>query len=168
MAKDSEEMDEDSEEKDEDEYIPDATDLDILRLLQRDARLSYRLIAKELPIAAGTVHNRVKRLEKEGIIKKYSVVLDLEKLGYQLTALTLARVRGGRLKEVEEQIAQDKRVMAVYDVTGEYDMVVISRFKSRNDLDEFIKGVLTIPDIERTNTSLVLNIRKEQWSPTNL
>jgi DNA-binding Lrp family transcriptional regulator len=152
----------------ESEFTPDKTDLEILTLLQKDARLSYRSIADKLQIAAGTVHNRVKKLEEKSIIKGYSVVIDYEKLGYQLTALTLARVRGGRLLEVEEQIALDDRVMAVFDITGDYDMAVISRFKSRKDLDTFIKGVLTIPDIERTNTSIVLNIRKEQWSPTDL
>jgi len=153
----------------ESEFIPDKTDLEILTLLQKDARLSYRSIADRLQIAAGTVHNRVKKLEEKGIIKGYSVVVDYEKLGYQLTALTLARVRGGgKLLEVEEKIAQHERVMAVYDITGDADVAVISRFKSRKDLDTFIKGVLTIPDIERTNTSIVLNIRKEQWTPTDL
>ena len=150
------------------EFIPDETDLDILKLLQKDARLSYRSIAEKLKIAAGTVHNRVKKLDKEGIIKGYSVVLDYEKLGYQLTALTLVRVRGGKLLEVEQQIAQHNPVMAVYDITGEYDIAVISRFSSRNDLDKFIKDVLVIPDIERTNTSIVLNVRKEQWSLSDL
>ena len=150
------------------EFIPDETDLDILKLLQKDARLSYRSIAEKLKIAAGTVHNRVKKLDKEGIIKGYSVVLDYEKLGYQLTALTLVRVRGGKLLEVEQQIAQHNPVMAVYDITGEYDIAVISRFSSRNDLDKFIKDVLVIPDIERTNTSIVLNVRKEQWSLSEL
>ncbi len=150
------------------EFIPDETDLDILKLLQKDARLSFRSIAEKLQIAAGTVHNRVKKLEKEGIIKGYSVVLDHEKLGYQLTVLTLARVRGGRLEEVEEEIARHERVIAVYDITGEYDMAVIARFTSRKDLDKFIKSVLAVPDIERTNTSIALNIRKEQWTPTEL
>ncbi len=150
------------------EFIPDETDLDILKLLQKDARLSYRSIAEKLKIAAGTVHNRVKKLDEQGIIKGYSVVLDYEKLGYQLTALTLVRVKGGKLLEVEEKIAQHTPVMAVYDITGEYDIAVISRFSSRNDLDKFIKDVLSIPDIERTNTSIVLNVRKEQWSLNDL
>ena len=161
------------EEGEEREFTIDETDLDIIKLLQEDARLSYRSIAEELEKtgrkkAAGTVHNRVKNLEKEGVIKGYSVVLDYEKLGYEFTALTLVRVRGGKLVEAEEKIAQHDPVMTVYDITGEYDIAVISRFSSRNELDKFIKEVLSIPDIERTNTSIVLNVRKEKWSLSEL
>ena len=65
----------------------DETDVKLLGKLLSDARLSYRRIADELRVSAPTVLTRVKKLEKESVIKFYSAILDHEKLGYDLTAI---------------------------------------------------------------------------------
>ena len=74
----------------------DELDLRIISLLQKNARLSFREIARELDVAVGTVYNRIKKLEEEGVIRGYAPVLDYEKLGFGLTALIGIRLRGGR------------------------------------------------------------------------
>jgi len=58
------------------------------------------------------------------------------------------------------------RVFAVYDTTGEWDSFMVARFKSVRDLDSFVKRVLALPDVERTNTSVVLNTVKEELRVT--
>ena len=64
--------------------------------------------------------------------------------------------------EVQASIAKHPRVYAVYDITGEWDSLVLARFKDREEMDQFIKTVLSQKNIERTSTSLVLNNVKEE------
>jgi DNA-binding Lrp family transcriptional regulator len=141
----------------------DEIDFQILRFLQEDSRMSYRKIADALGIAVGTVYNRIKRLEEEGVFKAYTVMADPTKLGYELTAIILIQAEGSHLQEVEKEIAQSDSTISVYDVTGDFDIAVIARFKSRSILNSFIKGVLKTPHITRTVTNVVLNIVKEDF-----
>lgn len=139
----------------------DETDLMILRELQEDAMTSYRDIAEKLNLSVGTVHNRIKRLKEVGLIKSFSAIVDAEKLGYGLTAIVLMQVEGERIVEVEERLATSKSIIAVYDTTGEFDIIAIGKFKNREDLNTFIKDVLKIQSIKRTVTSIALNVVKE-------
>jgi len=141
----------------------DETDVKILKTLTSDARLSSRQIAKQCGISIGTVLSRVKRMEKEGIIRGYSALLDHEKLGYELTVVTEITVTKGRLLEVENEIARLPNVCCVYDVTGLIDAVVIAKFKNREEISKFAKRLLTIPYVERTNTHVVLTTIKEDF-----
>jgi DNA-binding Lrp family transcriptional regulator len=88
-------------------------------------------------------------------------VLDDERLGFDLTATIGIRISKGRLREVEERLAKDPRAYAIFDVTGDFDALVIGRFRDRRDLDRFVKHALQDPYIERTNTEVVLNRVKE-------
>lgn len=139
----------------------DETDLMILRELQEDAMTSYRDIAEKLNLSVGTVHNRIKRLKEVGLIKSFSAIVDAEKLGFGLTAIVLMQVEGERIVEVEERLATSKSIIAVYDTTGEFDIIAIGKFKNREDLNTFIKDVLKIQSIKRTVTSIALNVVKE-------
>lgn len=140
----------------------DRIDIDILRELQENCRASYREIANKLGISIGTIHNRVKRMKDLGIIKGFSVVLDSEKMGYELTAVILMQVDGGHILDVERIVANARPVIAVYDITGDFDIIVIAKFKSREELNTFIKDILKIPYVKRTVTSIALNIVKEK------
>ncbi|PCN50609.1 AsnC family transcriptional regulator [Candidatus Geothermarchaeota archaeon ex4572_27] len=132
-------------------------------MLSDDARRSLRDIAKELGLSPATVHNRVKRLMEMGVIKGFSPIIDYSKLGYDLTALILLQADGSHLVEVENEVAKLENTCAVYDITGEFDIAVIARFKSREALNRFIKRLLKIPHVKRTSTSMVLNVVKEDF-----
>lgn len=141
----------------------DETDVKILKALTFDARLSSRQIAKQCGISVGTVLSRLKRMEKEGVIKGYSALLDHEKLGYELTVVSEITVSKGRLLEVENEIARLPNVCGVYDVTGLIDAIIIAKFKNRGELSKFTKRLLVIPYVERTNTHVVLTTVKEDF-----
>jgi DNA-binding Lrp family transcriptional regulator len=141
----------------------DETDVKILRTLIFDARMSSRQIAKQCEISIGTALSRIKKLEKEGIIKGYSAILDHEKLGYELTVVTEITVSKGRLLEMENEIARLPNVCCVYDVTGLTDAVIIAKFKNREELSKFTKRLLALPYVERTNTHVVLTTVKEDF-----
>jgi len=144
----------------------DETDVKILKTLTSDARLSSRQIAKQCGISIGTVLSRIKKMEKDGIIKGYSALLDQEKLGYELTVVSDVTVSKGRLLEVENEIARLPNVCCVYDVTGLVDAVIIAKFKSREELSKFTKRLLSLPYVERTNTHVVLTTIKEDFRIT--
>ena len=139
----------------------DELDRAILQELNVDARRSHREIAQALKVAPTTVSHRVQRLERDGVIRGYVPLLDDELLGWDLAATIGIRISKGRLREVEERLARDPRAYAIYDVTGEYDALLIGRFRDRRDLDRFVKHALQDPHVERTNTQVVLNRVKE-------
>ncbi|MEM2975618.1 MAG: Lrp/AsnC family transcriptional regulator [Candidatus Bathyarchaeia archaeon] len=139
----------------------DETDVKILKTLLLNARLSNRQIAKKIGVSVGTVLSRIKLLEKAGIIKGYSAIIDHEKLGYELTVLTEITVSKGKLLDMEMEIAKWHGVICVYDVTGLSDAFVIAKFKSRQELSNFTKSLLNLPFVERTNTHVVLTTVKE-------
>jgi len=141
----------------------DETNVKILKMLVSDARLSSRQISKKSAVSIGTVLARMKKMEKEGVIRGYSAVVDHEKLGYELTVLTEITVSKGRLLEVENEIARMPNVCCVYDVTGLTDAFVIAKFKSREELSVFAKRLLALPFVERTNTHVVLTTIKEDF-----
>ncbi len=141
----------------------DDVDRKILKELIKNSRQSFREIARKLDVAVGTVLSRVKNLEKEGIIKGYSILIDHEKLGYGLTAIIEVTVAKGKLLEVDEEIAKKPNVCAVYDTTGLTDAMIIAKFKTREELSKFTKSLLSNPYVERTNTHLVLTTIKEDF-----
>jgi len=144
----------------------DETDRRILSVLQRDARTSMRKISEEVGVSLGTVSNRVRKLEGTGVIRGYALLLDPEKIGWDLNVVIGLRIQKGRLIEIQEKIAKDPRVYGVYDVTGDFDSMVVARARDRSDLDDLSKNVMSVDGVERSVTHLVLNTVKE--SPTTL
>ncbi len=139
----------------------DETDRRIISVLQNDARASMRSIAEQAGVSLGTVSNRVRRLEEAGVIRGYSVQLDPELSGWELTVVIGLRIQKGRLIEIQEKIAKDNRVYGAYDVTGEFDSMIIARARDRRDLDDLSKNVISIDGVESSVTHLVLNTVKE-------
>ena len=139
----------------------DELDLRILGLLQEDCRLSFNKIANKLNVSVGTAVNHVKSLEKKGVLKGYTAVLDSSKLGYNLTVVIMIQAEGTYLSEVENEIAKTSNVVALYDITGDYDAIAIAKFKDRASLNTFIKNLLSTPHLKRTLTNVALNIVKE-------
>ena len=146
----------------------DEIDRNMIKIFHEDGRKSYRSIAKQLDISIGTVHNRIEKLLKSGIIKRFSPVIDHEKLGYSLTTIIGVKVKGGVLKNWENRTAYHKNVLCMYDVTGEFDAILVTRFKDTKELDQFIKALLKEPDVQRTYTQTVLNIVKEDLNEINM
>ena len=144
----------------------DKTDERILKNLMVDARLSARQLALKLGISTVTVLSRIKKLEKEKIIKGYTALIDHEKLGYNLTAIIEIIAKKDKIIDMEVEISKIENVCGVYDITGNTDTLIIAKFKSRNELSEFVKGLASIQNIENTITHVVLNTTKEDFRLT--
>ena len=140
----------------------DETDKQLIEALQEDGRLSMRALADMVGVALGTVSNRLGKLEENGVITGYTVTLDADKVGWGMSVVVGLRIVKGELLPVQRLIADDPRVFAVYDVTGEMDSLVFARVSDRDDLDDFTKTVLSTEGVERSTTMVVLNTVKEQ------
>jgi DNA-binding Lrp family transcriptional regulator len=140
----------------------DELDVLILERLLKDSRKSLRSIAKEIGTPTSTVHERVRRLVKMGVIKRFTAELDTKVLGMDVTALILVSVEGAYITEVEKALSAFEQVIAIYDITGEFDVAVIAKFRSIDELNNFIKAVLKMPHVKRTVTSIAFNVVKEK------
>mgnify|MGYP005832082075 CR=1 FL=1 len=140
----------------------DEIDRRILQVLNKNARQSFREVAKEVGLSVTAVIHKIKKLEAAGAIKGYIPVLNPESFGYNLMAVIALRISKGKLLETQRLIAREPQVMAVYDITGEWDSLVIGHFRTRDDLNNFIKKVLSLRYVDRTVTHLVLNVVKDE------
>jgi len=93
----------------------DDLDLEIIRILRKNSKISIREIASLLKKAPSLIHSRIKKLEKNSVIKEYTVIIDYSKLGYDVYALTLLQVDGAHIFEVEEALSREPNVKAVYE-----------------------------------------------------
>jgi len=140
----------------------EATDKKILNILVDNSRLSLRKVAKKANVSVATVMHHIRKLEHEKIIKKYTSTLDYEKIGYDIEVMIEIRISKGKLFEVEKKIAVHPNVFAVYDTTGAFDAVILARFPTRRQMDNFLKKLQTYEFVERTETKLILNTIKEE------
>ncbi len=142
-------------------HTMDELDRKVIKELEHDARRSLRKISKRLGISITTLSGRISNLEKAGVIKGYTAMVDPEAAGFDLTAVIEIVVSKGRLLEVEKEIAKMRHVFAVYDITGSTDSLILARFRKRSEMSAFIKTLLAMNYVERTNTHVALNVIKE-------
>jgi len=142
----------------------DEASMKVLEEYLRDARQSFREIARRTGYSSGTVASRVKDMEEAGVIKRYTVQLDYERMGYELTAVTEIIVSDGMMLEVGDRISKIPQAMGVYNVTGDSDIMVVAKFKTRQQLSDFTENITKMPHVVRTKTHVVLNTLKEELS----
>ena len=143
----------------------DKIDEKILKNLMVDARLSARQLALKLGMSTVTILSRIKKLEKEKIIKGYTALIDHEKIGYDLTAI-IEIIAKKDILDIEEKLSKIENVCGVYDITGNTDTVIVAKFKERNELSAFVKSLSSMTNVENTITHVVLNTAKEDFRLT--
>jgi len=142
----------------------DATDLKILKALQEDARQTYANIGKRLGIAHSTVYDRLRKMERHGIIKQYTAVVDDEKAGLKsITALMTIYTDPKESERVAEELSKTPNVLEVYASLSE-ELLIIAKVVAENQesLHAFIANyVAPLPGVLRIRTSIVTKKFKE-------
>lgn len=136
-------------------------DVRLVRALQEDGRRSLRKLASDLGVSTSTVSKRLADLLERGVILGFKPVLDRRKLGYGLIAITKIKVQGEALPRIVQALVDDPHLTHVYEITGEFDVLVVGRFRDEVAMNREIKRMLSLPGIEGTNTSIVLSAPKE-------
>ena len=145
----------------------DKIDRQIVSLLQTDARLSNAALAEKVGLTTSTVHERVKKLEKKGIIKGYVAVVDAEALGKPIMAFIHLTVGSALTDYLESKknvvsICQDEPdVLECHTVAGEDCYILKVRASSPGDLEKLIERIRCNAQVSRTTTSIVLSTLKE-------
>ena len=145
----------------------DEIDRQIVLLLQTDARLSNAALAEKVGLTTSTVHERVKKLEKKGIIKGYVAVVDAEALGKPIIAFIRLTVGSASTDYLESKnsvlsICQDEPdVLECHAVAGEDCYILKVRAPSPGDLEKLIERIRCNAQVSRTTTSIVLSTLKE-------
>lgn len=134
----------------------DSTDIQIIEQLEEDGRASMRDIAEELDIAPSTVSKRFKRLKERGVIKGFRPDLDYEKLGYDLTTIIEIKTDSGVFKDSIQEIKQMDSVLSLYQVTGPTDVIIVAKFRSREDMTADVKLIQEISGVIETQTKVAL------------
>lgn len=141
----------------------DLIDDQLIDLLYIDSRMKYSEMAEHLGVSVGSIHNRIKNLEKNGIIKKFTVQLNPEELGLDLTVIIEIQIEVSYLTEVNEHLQKIPQIISLYNITGGTDILAIARFKNRKNMNRVLQEILQIRHITRTSTHLALQILKEEW-----
>ena len=143
----------------------DELDIGILRLLQSNARLSYRGIASRLGVSPATVLVRLKKLRRKGVLKGFTIVLDPYKLGYNSLAFILVKTDPRRTKYVAARLLREPFITEIHEVTGDYHLLVKVWAKDNVDLANIIDRIRLVDGVVDTNTLYVLRIVKETRNP---
>jgi DNA-binding Lrp family transcriptional regulator len=132
-------------------------DSKLVNALLGDGRASLRSLAEELDVSVTTVSNHLSDLEEEGVIRGFTPIVDYDAAGYDVTAVMQLKVEGDALGEITETLREHDQMLSVYEVTGDYDIIAIGKFKDTDNMNDQIKALITDPDITQSNTSIVLN-----------
>jgi len=139
-------------------------DGELVNALLHNGRASLRSLADELDVSVTTVSNHLADLEQVGVVEGFTPTVDYNKLGYDVTAILQLKVRGEALPTVTDSLSAEQQIISVYEVTGDYDVIAVGKFKDTDDMNDHIKTVLSNADINESNTSVVLNIVTENRS----
>lgn len=136
-------------------------DRKLVNALLNDGRASLRSLAEELDVSVTTVSNHLSELKETGIIEGFSPRIDYDRLGYDVTAILQLKVEGSALTDITQTLQNHRQMTSVYEVTGDHDIIAVGKFTDTDNMNETIKELLSEPEINESNTSVVLNAPKE-------
>ena len=137
----------------------DAGDRKLLALLKEDARLSTAALARSLGVARTTVVERLKRLQRNGIVAGYTVRLHPRVQGRMLRVHVLLRVDAKRGDSVVKALREIPQVRAVYAISGAFDSLAFVEGESTEEIDEVLDAIGVLPGVVSTQSSLVLSTK---------
>jgi DNA-binding Lrp family transcriptional regulator len=138
----------------------DDTDRELIALLRQDARMPVATLATKLKVARGTVQNRMKRLERDGVIVGYTVRVKPQAEAHRIRALMTIVVEGNRGAEVLHALRGHPNVTGLHSTNGRWDLIAELRADSLESFDRALGNIRLIEGIASTETSLLLSTHK--------
>lgn len=138
----------------------DETDLKILNMLENNSRRPLREIGEELGIATSTVYERMKKMEENEVIKRYTIEKNFKKIGMNVLSFVLIKISSGNYKKVAKEIKDIDQVLEVHAASGEYDLVTKIAIKDNSSLQDIVDQVNEMNYVDSTLTMFVMNTYK--------
>ncbi|MEM4165475.1 MAG: Lrp/AsnC family transcriptional regulator [Nitrososphaerales archaeon] len=141
----------------------DDIDMKILKELVSDASLSVPKLSKKINVNPSVVYSRIKRLVKRGLIKKFTVIVNEELLGYNVDAIVGANVDSKYRSNVMEQLLELDQVRTVHEVTGRFDLLIFVKTRNLDELHNLISNKFAaIEGITHTETFVDMSSRSRE------
>jgi Lrp/AsnC family leucine-responsive transcriptional regulator len=145
-------------------YKLDETDLGILKLLEKDGRFSHKAIAYELHRTITPIHARIRRLQQEGYIKRFTAILDAKKVGRGLTAYTQVMLKAhssNSLKNFMSEAAKIPEIMECYHMTGAFDFLLRIAIRDMEEYNHLLVEKLSnLPEVANMQSFFVISEAK--------
>lgn len=143
----------------------DMLDMEIIKALQRNSRKPILQLAREVGANEATVRRRIDKLLRQGIIERFTVVLDYHKLGRIIKAFIGLRVQPAKLKEIVDHLSKHPDIQVLYRTSGDTDIFAEVIFEKMEDLNEFLEKELRLEGITGTIVTIVIGpYKKCPWT----
>lgn len=143
----------------------DEIDAEIIRSLVRNSRITLSQMSKEINVPDATISNRLKKLE-ETVIKQYTLVLDVDATGLQVTAIIIIQTESEKHENVKLELSKLEEVSEVYSVSGEYDILIKVWAHSIEELNNIVTSkIRQIDGVEDLTEMIVMERVKEGVMP---
>jgi DNA-binding Lrp family transcriptional regulator len=150
------------------DYPLDEKDRTLLNQLQANGRLSSAELSQHVNLSSSGVQKRLRKLEENGLIKQYAALLDRKKLGYDLAVFVQVTIQGHSpelVAQFDAAVQEMAEVLECHRVTGNADYLLKVVVRDHEHLDHFLMNrLLSLPSVDRVNSSLVLKAVKETTS----
>lgn len=134
----------------------DVLDMQIIKCLIDNARTTYRAVAEEAGVSEATVKNRIDALREQGVIQKFTVVLDYHKLGRAIKSFIGLKVQPAKLQAIVEHMRDHPDVHVLYRTSGDVDLLFEVIFERMDDLNAFLEKELALDGILGTVVTIVI------------
>lgn len=143
----------------------DDLDMDILRSLIKNSRITLSQMSKEIDAPDATISNRLKKLEND-VIKRYTIILDWEKIGLDITTIIIIQTESEKHESVKEELSKLEEVSEVYSVSGEYDILIKVWVRDIEELNQLMNTkIRSVDGVEDLTEMIVMERVKEEMVP---
>jgi DNA-binding Lrp family transcriptional regulator len=132
-------------------------DEELLSILRCNARASISDIARATGVSRTAIQNRLTKLENNGVIKAYSVVLGNEYTNKLISANVSLKVQPNLRQTICVALRKNHQISHIYSISGEYDLLVTIQAQTLEKLSEILNVVCSLEGVERTNSSIILD-----------
>ena len=141
----------------------DEKDKAILSILSENARATYSDIAKKIGLSDVAVIKRIKRLERDGVIRRYTIIVDPEKLGYSIVSITGIDVEPEYLFKVISLLKEKEYVKYLALTSGDHNIMIIIWARDSNEANKIHNELESLPGVKRVCPAIILDVFKEEY-----
>lgn len=145
----------------------DAIDVKILKLLQKNARITASEISSEINLSVSAVSDRLKKLESSGIIQQYTAIINPRKLDKDLTVIMFISLERPKFSDrFVEFVKSEDEILECHYIAGDYDYALKIITKNTYTLENLLNRIKSASGVQKTKTVVALSAAKNNYSVT--